>query len=59
MQFVCVSRSMVLLSGADASISSMARKVCRVTNQNNATGNTRQQQHARKDGRMILTIFTR
>ena len=56
-QFVCAMFYGV--SAADASISSMARKVCGVINQNNAIGNTLQQQHARKDGRMSLTIFTR
>ena len=56
----CVPRSMVFASGADASISPMARRtVCRVTNQNTATGNTLKQQHAQKDGRLILTILTR
>ena len=56
-QFVCTTFYGV--SAADASISCMARKVCRVTNQNTAIGNILQQQHARKDGRMILTISTR
>jgi len=50
---------MVAVSAPDASILSMARKVRRATNQNAATGNTLQQQHARKDGRKILTIFIR
>ena len=55
----CVRATFYGVLGADASISPMARKVCRVTNQNTAIGNTLQQQHARKDGRLIPTIFTR